>query len=239
MNTELKSVFAVSLLVIGLLQGMNVVVDEEPTMAAIIRTVLLLGAAALFYLWMMRDQRSSQDAAEESMDEVEKQLDAVKEAIQDVQASAAEKVEEILEDVGIKAKDEESEAKPVTEEPTATVVEEKEDKTEPKKTKPAASAPKATAVSIDVDDDATGEADDLTKIEGIGPSYRDILVKAGVDTFAKIAAMSEDDIVKVVRDNGGRKSRSMGTWAEQAKLAAASDWDGLQKLQDSLSGGRK
>ncbi|MDQ7035796.1 MAG: helix-hairpin-helix domain-containing protein [Anaerolineae bacterium] len=155
--------------------------------------------------------------------------------IQDVQASAADKVEEILEDVGIKAKDEE---KPVAEEPTATVVEEKEDKTKPKKAKPAASAPKATAVSV-VDEDATSEPDDLTQIEGIGPSYRDILVKAGVDTFAKIAAMSEDDIVKTVRDNGGRKSRSMGTWAEQAKLAAAGDWDKLQKLQDSLSGGRK
>lgn len=234
MTTEMKTVFAVGLLVLGVLQGMNVVVDEEPSMGAIVRTVLLLGAAALFYLWMMRDQRSGEEAAEESMDEVEKQLDAVKEAIQDVQASAVEKVEEVLEDVGLKSKDKEAEPAPKAE-PVAEVA----DEPKPEKAKPAAPAPKATAVSVDVDDGATGEPDDLTKIEGIGPSYRDILVGAGVDTFAKIAAMSEDDIVKLVRDKGGRKSRSMGTWADQAKLAAAGDWESLQKLQDSLSGGRK
>jgi hypothetical protein len=29
------------------------------------------------------------------------------------------------------------------------------------------------------------------------------------------------------------------TWPQQAKLAAKGDWDGLEKLQDELSGGRK
>ena len=74
---------------------------------------------------------------------------------------------------------------------------------------------------------------------GIGPKYAEILMGAGVTTFAQIAAMSDDEIVTLVKDNGGRKSASMGTWAEQAKLAAAGDWDGLAKLQDELSGGRR
>ena len=29
------------------------------------------------------------------------------------------------------------------------------------------------------------------------------------------------------------------TWPEQAKLAAAGDWDGLKKLQDELKGGKR
>jgi hypothetical protein len=29
------------------------------------------------------------------------------------------------------------------------------------------------------------------------------------------------------------------TWPQQALLAAKGDWDGLEKLQDDLSGGRK
>lgn len=29
------------------------------------------------------------------------------------------------------------------------------------------------------------------------------------------------------------------TWPEQAKLAAAGDWDALEKLQDNLKGGKR
>ena len=87
--------------------------------------------------------------------------------------------------------------------------------------------------------EASGEPDDLTRVEGIGPKYAEILTGAGINTFAQIAAMSEDEIVNLIKSNGGRKSASMATWAEQAKLAAAGDWDGLAKLQDELSGGRR
>ena len=111
--------------------------------------------------------------------------------------------------------------------------------------------PEANAQKIEVEEEseqesepepvaeASGEPDDLTQVEGIGPKYAEILTGAGVTTFAQIAAMSEDEIVDLIKSNGGRKSASMGTWAEQAKLAAAGDWDGLAKLQDELSGGRR
>src|SRR5690606_35347603 len=60
---------------------------------------------------------------------------------------------------------------------------------------------------------------DLTIIEGIGPKYAAILNVAGIHTFAQLAAMTTDEIVNLVKANGGRKSGSMPTWADQAKLA--------------------
>ena len=93
MNAEIKEIIAITLLVLGILQGTNTVISEERTMDGILRTVLLLGAALLVYLWMMRDQRSAKDAAEETLDEVEKQLDVVKEAVKDAKEHAEERVE--------------------------------------------------------------------------------------------------------------------------------------------------
>lgn len=81
--------------------------------------------------------------------------------------------------------------------------------------------------------------DDLTRIEGIGPKYRDILVTAGIKTFAQIAALNEERLVEIIKQGGGRKSGSMGTWPQQAALAAKGDWEALDKLQSALSGGRK
>lgn len=83
------------------------------------------------------------------------------------------------------------------------------------------------------------EPDDLTRIEGIGPKFAEILVAAGVDSYEKLAAMSLEQIEATIKAGGGRKSASMASWAEQAKLAAAGDWDALEKLQAKLSGGRK
>lgn len=226
MNTEWKALLAVTFLVLGLLQGMNLAVDEEPAMGAIIRTVLFLVGAALFYLWMMRDQRSAEDAADETLDEVEKQLDVVKEAVQDAKEHAKERVEEGLEYANIEPEDDVP-TREIVEVPSAKITPVSEVVTEPIR---AEDIPAAAA---------TGEPDDLTLIEGIGPAYRDLLVNSGMDTFAKIAAMSEDEIVTLIRDNGGRKSASMSTWAQQAKFAAAGDWDGLQRYKDTLTGGRK
>lgn len=94
-------------------------------------------------------------------------------------------------------------------------------------------------VAVEPEPVASGEPDDLTRIEGIGPKSASILNVAGVTTFSQIASMSEDEIVALIKSNGGRKSKSMATWAEQAKFAANGDWDGLAKLQDELSGGSR
>ncbi len=84
----------------------------------------------------------------------------------------------------------------------------------------------------------TSKPDDLRKIEGIGPKISRVLVETGIDTYAKIAAMTAKDIKDILEKNGV-KIAFPETWPQQAKLAAKGDWDGLTKLQDSLKGGRK
>ena len=85
---------------------------------------------------------------------------------------------------------------------------------------------------------AKKEADDLAKIEGIGPKVAKALNEAGITTFEALSNTSVEDIQKALQDAGLRMMDAT-TWPEQAKLAAAGDWDALKKLQDKLSGGRK
>jgi len=92
--------------------------------------------------------------------------------------------------------------------------------------------PKASAKS-------KSATDDLTKIEGIGKKMSAALTDAGIDTFAKLAQANEDQLREAIEAAGMRLAPSLGTWAEQAELAAKDDWDGLEKLQDELSGGRR
>jgi predicted flap endonuclease-1-like 5' DNA nuclease len=87
--------------------------------------------------------------------------------------------------------------------------------------------------------DTDGEPDDLKLIEGIGPAYERYLNAAGINTFAQLATMSEDDIAETIIAQGGRRAASMESWAEQAQLAADGNWDELEQLQDELSGGRR
>ncbi|MCK6578170.1 MAG: ATP synthase F1 subunit gamma [Anaerolineae bacterium] len=84
-----------------------------------------------------------------------------------------------------------------------------------------------------------GKPDDLTKIEGIGPKMAAALKKAGIDTFAKLAASSEADLRAAITAAGMNFSPSLPTWAEQASYAARGDFDGLKQYQSQLVGGRK
>lgn len=82
------------------------------------------------------------------------------------------------------------------------------------------------------------EGDDLTKIEGIGPKMSQALVAAGIDTFEKLAAASEDDLRAAIEAADMRLAPSLVTWAKQAAFAAKGDWVGLQAYQDTLDAGR-
>ena len=81
-------------------------------------------------------------------------------------------------------------------------------------------------------------ADDLTKLEGIGPKVAKILNEAGYSTFADLAKADAAEVDKVLDANRLQMMDSAG-WIDQAKLAAAGDMEGLAKLQDELKGGRK
>jgi large subunit ribosomal protein L21 len=81
-------------------------------------------------------------------------------------------------------------------------------------------------------------ADDLTLIEGIGPKVAEILGEAGITTFAQLADTNAERIQEIL-DAAELKMMDATTWPAQAKLAAAGDMDGLKKMQDDLSAGRK
>jgi large subunit ribosomal protein L21 len=82
------------------------------------------------------------------------------------------------------------------------------------------------------------KADDLVKIEGIGPKVSKALIEAGISTFEDLSNTTVEDIQKILSD-AGLRMMDASTWPQQAKLAADGDWDALKKLQDKLSGGRK
>jgi len=87
---------------------------------------------------------------------------------------------------------------------------------------------------------SSGEADDLTKVEGIGPKIAEILNNDGITTFAQLGKTSPEKIKELLLAAGNRfASHDPGTWPEQAQLAADGKWDELEKWQDELDGGRR
>nr|WP_235297468.1 30S ribosomal protein S1 [Portibacter marinus] len=84
------------------------------------------------------------------------------------------------------------------------------------------------------------KADDLKKIEGIGPKIAEKLGEAGINTFSELAAAEVDKLNEILEEAGPRyKMHDPTTWPQQAELAAADKWDELEKLQGELDGGRK
>lgn len=80
--------------------------------------------------------------------------------------------------------------------------------------------------------------DDLVKIEGIGPKTVKILNKAGIETFEDLASANAGDVQNLLNAAGLQMMNPEG-WIDQAKLAAKGDWDGFEKLQRELKGGRR
>jgi large subunit ribosomal protein L21 len=94
-------------------------------------------------------------------------------------------------------------------------------------------APKAKATK-------KAAGDDIVIIEGIGPKAAEVLIAAGFDTFAKIAAATAEELNAVLDASTARVHHlDTTTWPEQAQLAADGKMDELKELQDKLNAGRK
>ena len=117
-------------------------------------------------------------------------------------------------------------------------------KTEPKKTEPKKATVKKEVVKKEVSKKATtsktkAKADDLKKIEGVGPKAAEAMTNAGLDTFAKVAKADPAKIKEILTAASSRLAHlEPGTWPQQAALAAAGKWDELKILQDKLDGGK-
>ena len=73
--------------------------------------------------------------------------------------------------------------------------------------------------------------DDFRKIKGIGPKTADALHSAGLLTFEQIGLMKPAIFVNTL-GKLGLPTTSAIFWQEQARLAAAGDWEKLEKLQN-------
>ena len=106
----------------------------------------------------------------------------------------------------------------------------------PKKAEPkVAATPKPAAKKAPL---KTASADDLRKVEGIGPKIAEIFAEAGIDTFAKLAKASQKELKAILEGAGSRyASKNPGSWPKQAKMAAEGKWDELKKWQDETKGG--
>ena len=98
-------------------------------------------------------------------------------------------------------------------------------------------ATKAPAAKVETKEESA--ADDLTKLEGIGPKAAEAFNAAGISLFAELAAKSADEL-KAILDAAEGKFGGMdaSTWSEQAQMAADGKWDELKKWQDELDGGK-
>ena len=78
----------------------------------------------------------------------------------------------------------------------------------------------------------------MTKIEGIGPKAAEVLTKAGIGTYAKLADTTPEEIQEILTAAGSSFALlNPGSWPKQALMAANGSWDELKAWQDSVSGG--
>jgi predicted flap endonuclease-1-like 5' DNA nuclease len=83
------------------------------------------------------------------------------------------------------------------------------------------------------------DADDLTKIEGVGKKIAELLSAEQIVSFQALAKSTPKKIRTILDAAGSKfKMHDPATWPKQAKLAAAGKWDELKKLQADLKGGK-
>lgn len=84
------------------------------------------------------------------------------------------------------------------------------------------------------------KADDLTKIEGIGPKINELLQEDGVNTFADLAGTAPDAIKEILVAGGSQfATHDPETWPAQSEMARDGKWDELKTWQDELDGGKE
>jgi predicted flap endonuclease-1-like 5' DNA nuclease len=73
------------------------------------------------------------------------------------------------------------------------------------------------------------EADDLSKLKGVGPKLVALLHGLGITRFSQIAAWTDEDIAGIDVQLGNFKGRiTRDNWVEQAKFLASGDKAGFE-----------
>ncbi len=82
------------------------------------------------------------------------------------------------------------------------------------------------------------KTDDLTMIEGIGPKRAEVLVAAGVSSFALLAQSNVEQLISIMTAANLELSPGIDSWITQADLLAKGDMDGFKALTESLVAGK-
>ena len=123
---------------------------------------------------------------------------------------------------------------------TKTTATEKEKVETKKPTAKKTEVKKVEVKKVETKKPTTEKADNLTKIEGVGPKLAGIFKDAGIDSFKKLSKTKSEKLSDILVEAGGNayKRFDTSTWPEQAELASDGKWDELKDLQDKLSGGK-
>lgn len=120
---------------------------------------------------------------------------------------------------------------PVVEKVAEPVVEKVEEVVEEVKEEPKAEEKKPKKA-------AKSKADDLTKVEGIGPKAAEALTNSGIATFGDLAKADPEKIKETLTEASSRMAHLDPTsWPKQAQMAADGKWDELKEWQDNAKGG--
>ncbi len=76
--------------------------------------------------------------------------------------------------------------------------------------------------------------DDLTKLRGISESIQDTLYEAGIVSYVHLSQQTPEYLLDVLREYCVYGDCDPRCWIEQAKLAAAGEWETLRELQARL-----
>ncbi|MFD0796431.1 30S ribosomal protein S2 [Maribacter chungangensis] len=99
-------------------------------------------------------------------------------------------------------------------------------------------AVEATKDAVKEEAPKKAKADDLTKIEGIGPKAAEALTNAGMGSFTDLAKGDADKIKEILTEASSRMAHLDPTsWPKQAQMAADGKWDELKEWQDNVKGG--
>ena len=77
-----------------------------------------------------------------------------------------------------------------------------------------------------------GQADDLTRINGIGPATAKLLRHSGITTFGDLFEAGTERLQEILTNGGAKFSMIDPTqWTRQARFCRAGDWTGLARWQ--------
>lgn len=244
-----KTLVAIFALVAALFLAMDRVI-QSASLGGWVLPGLLFVLSAAFWVWIWQEDMEKESAALTVRKEEEKGVQAQEWIISKESPAARTDGKPASTAAPAKAAAAQA-AAPVTEKaaagsvkpegkPASTAAPAKAQTPAPEKAAaPAAKAAEAAPKAAPAKRSDTKELDDLTRIEGIGPKFRDALLNAGITTFVKLADTSNKDLEAIVKGAGLRRPGSMHTWAEQATYLANGDMEGFEALTAQLKGGMR